>query len=99
MAEFAKKDLETGMVIELNTGEKYLVLKGHFVLWDRVIERFIFMSETTFDGGHNIDEDLNFGGGRYVIKVYSPSLCGLVDTLEQCGEDNILWERKLFMDC
>lgn len=93
MKTFTKEDLQTGMIVELNTGDKYMVLRGHFTLPDYEIANLILAGKDDYWTGECFNENLSYNSDHYIAKVYYPPVCGLDSAFRNCDKYTLLWER------
>lgn len=81
-----KQDLKTGMIVELNSGEPYMVIKGDIETKDRTIKDILF--------GKRGWIDLDFLAWENVSKVYVCVINGTYGLFDHLKYAECVYERE-----
>ena len=80
-----KDDLKTGMVVELNNGIRYMVIKG---------DKNILIRGVGWTSLDIFSSDMKYGDCS-IEEIYNPPLSGIDDLFRNCMDDEYrIWKRK-----
>ena len=80
-----KDDLETGMVVELNNGVRYMVIRG---------DKNILIRGVGWASLDSFSSDMKYGDCS-IEEIYNPPISGIDDLFRSCMDDEYrIWKRK-----